>query len=127
MPTTIHSVICRLTSTRSFVVDHIQEAIQGTKAATAYLYCDYKNPKTQSELELLSSVARQLAEQTSSMPSAVNEFCDKNAEKRRNPTGDEWIALIKSISHVFQRTYLFVDALVRFLYPTGLTSSRVTN
>ncbi|ELR06088.1 hypothetical protein VC83_07746 [Pseudogymnoascus destructans] len=95
----------------SFVVDHIQEAIQGTKAATAYLYCDYKNPKTQSELELLSSVARQLAEQTSSMPSAVNEFCDKNAEKRRNPTGDEWIALIKSISHVFQRTYLFVDAL----------------
>jgi len=48
------------------------------------------------------------------MPPAVKEFCDKNAEKRRNPTGDEWISLVKSICLLFQTTYVFVDALVIF-------------
>ena len=112
--TTIHSVIYRLISIRSLAVNHVQEATQGTKAAIAYIYCDYKNPRTQSELELLSSLTRQLTEQTSSMPTAVKEFCDKNAERRRNPTGDEWISLVKSLCLLFRTTYIFVDALVIF-------------
>ncbi|KAF4627731.1 hypothetical protein G7Y89_g10420 [Cudoniella acicularis] len=95
----------------SLTVNHVQEAIQGTKVAIAYIYCDYKNPKTQSELELFASITRQLTEQTSSMPTEVKEFCDKNAEKRRNPTGEEWIALAKSICLLFKTTYIFVDAL----------------
>jgi ankyrin repeat domain-containing protein 50 len=126
--TTIHSIIYRLISTRSLTVYHVHEAIQGKKAAIAYIYCDYNNPKTQSKLELLSNIACQLTEQTSSMPLAVKEFCDKNAKKRRNPTGDEWISLIKSICLLFQKTYVFVDALVIFFIQlTSLTSSRVTN
>ncbi len=92
------------------------------------MYCDYENPKTQSELELLSSITRQLTEQTSSMPPAVKEFCDKNAEKRRHPTGEEWISLIKSICLLFQTTYVFVDALVMFfILPTALIRSKVTD
>jgi ankyrin repeat domain-containing protein 50 len=116
---TIHSIIYMLISTRSLAVNYIHEVIQGTKAAIVYIYCDYKNPKTQSELELLSSIARQLTEQTSSIPRAVKEFCGKNAERRRNPTGDEWISLVKSICLHFQTTYVFVDALVIFFYPTN--------
>ena len=114
---TIRSIIYKLISTRSFAVNYVQEAIQGTKTAIAYVYCDYENPKTHSELELLSSIARQLTEQTNSILPAVKEFCGKNVERRRNPTGDEWISLIKSICLLFQTTYVFVDALVIFLYP----------
>lgn len=99
-------------------MNYVQEASQGSKTAIAYIYCDYENPKTQSELELLSSIARQLAKQTNSIPSAVKEFCEKNAERRRHPTGDEWVLLLKSIGLLFQTTYIFVDALVIFLYPT---------
>jgi hypothetical protein len=117
--TTIRSIIYRLISTRSFAVNYAQEAIQRTKAAIAYVYCDYKNPQTQSELELLSSITRQLTKQTSSIPPVVKEFCDKNAERRRNPTGDEWISLVKSICFLFQTTYVFVDALVIFLSPNN--------
>ncbi|TAQ84511.1 hypothetical protein B7494_g7175 [Chlorociboria aeruginascens] len=95
----------------SFAVDYTQEAIQGSKAAIACIYCDYKNPKTHSELELLSSITRQLTKQTSSIPQEVREFCAKDAERRRNPTGDEWISLVKSICSLFQNTYVFVDAL----------------
>ena len=93
-------------------MDHVYEAIQETKAAIAYVYCDYKSPETLSDLNILSGISRQLTEQTSSVPSAVKKFCDKNAAKRRSPTGDEWISLIKSISLLFPKTYIFVDALV---------------
>ncbi|TGO07453.1 hypothetical protein BTUL_0275g00150 [Botrytis tulipae] len=95
----------------SLAVNHVREAVRSTKGATICIYCDYKDPKTWSELGLLSSIARQLTEQTNSIPSVVKEFCDQNAEKKRNPTGDEWISLIKSISLLFQTTYVFIDAL----------------
>jgi len=117
-------MIFRLIFTRSLAVNHVQEAIRETKGATTYIYCDYKDPKTWSELGLLSSIARQITEQTSSIPLAVKVFCDQNAGKRRNPTGDEWISLIKSISLLFQTTYVFIDALVRFFHPINRLSNR---
>ncbi|KAI9742546.1 MAG: hypothetical protein M1818_003686 [Claussenomyces sp. TS43310] len=93
------------------------------KAAIAHVYCDYKDLKTQSEVELLSSITRQLAEQTSTMPPAVKKFCEKNAQKRRNSTDEEWISLVQSICLHFQKTYVFVDALkkVRKIMNTLLT------
>ncbi|PGH21367.1 hypothetical protein AJ80_03284 [Polytolypa hystricis UAMH7299] len=95
----------------SVVVNYVSEAIRGTNAAVAYLYCDYKNPETHAELQLLSSIARQLVEQIRPIPPEVSEFLDRNAEKKRNPTEDEWVALVKSLCLLFQNTYLFVDAL----------------
>lgn len=93
-------------------MNYVQETIPGDKIAIAYVYCDYKNPETQSELELLSSISRQLAEQIRFVPPIVREFCNKNSERRRNPTGDEWILLITSLFPFFQTTYIFIDALV---------------
>lgn len=111
----VHCIIYRLIFSRSLAVNYVQEATQGTQTAIAYVYCDYKNSKSHSELELLSSITRQLTEQTISVPAAVKEFCDKNAERRRNPTGDEWISLAESICLVFQTTYIFIDAVVILL------------
>jgi hypothetical protein len=98
----------------SLAVDHVQETLRGTKAAIIYIYCDYQDPKTQSELELLSSIARQLTEQIVPTPPVVRQFCDKNAERRRYPTVDEWISLIESLCLLFQKSYVFIDALVIF-------------
>ena len=107
------------TSDRSLAVNHVGEATQGRKAAIAYIYCDYKDAKTQSELELLSSITRQLAEQTSPLPPEVKSFCDKNTHSRRNPTDDERISILRSICLRFQTTYVFIDALVTFSYLAG--------
>ena len=83
-------------------------------AAIAYIYCDYKNAKTQSEVELLASITRQLAEQTSPLPPEVKVFHEKDAQRRRNPTNDERISLFRSICVLFQTIYVFIDALVIF-------------
>ena len=105
-------------SARSIAVNHVWEATQGMKAAVAYIYCDYKDAKTQSALELLSSITRQLAEQTSPLPPELKAFRDKDIQNRRNPTDDERISLLTSICLLFQTTYVFIDALVIFSYLT---------
>ena len=74
---------------RSIVVNHVGEATQGRKAAIAYIYCDYKDAKTQFKVEILSSITQQLVEQISFMSSKMKTFRDKNTQKRRNSTNDE--------------------------------------
>jgi hypothetical protein len=96
-------------------INYVEENTQRSKVAVAYVYCDYKDPKTQSETELLSSIIRQLAEQSKPIPPEVNAFRDKFTEKRRHPTDDERISLVRTISELFEKTYVFVDALVNTL------------
>ncbi|KAL4802471.1 hypothetical protein BDV18DRAFT_154179 [Aspergillus unguis] len=95
----------------SMAVNYVSEATEGQGVAVAYVYCDYKDERTHSEFELLSSIARQLANHYVGIPPAVRKFRDKNADKKRNPTSKEWITLIKVLSHHFPKTYIFIDAL----------------
>jgi hypothetical protein len=98
---------------RSLVINHIEEATQGKNTALAYVYCHYKDEKTTSEIELLSSIIRQVAEQTSPLPLEIVAFRD--AHLRRKPTNDEWISLLISIRHLFDTIFVCIDALVRAL------------
>lgn len=98
---------------RSIIIDDVNEKTRGTDTALAFMYCNYKDTNTHSELALLSSIARQLTEQVDHVPPVVKEFRDQNATKKRDPTGDEWITLINSLVRSFYRTIIIVDALVR--------------
>ncbi|OJI96719.1 hypothetical protein ASPVEDRAFT_251254 [Aspergillus versicolor CBS 583.65] len=95
----------------SIAVNHVSEATEGLNVAIAYIYCDYKDETTHSEFELLASIARQVASHYAQIPAAVIQFRDRNAEKKRNPTSDEWLALIEELSRPFTKTYIFIDAL----------------
>jgi len=101
---------------RSIVVNYVEKATQERKAAIAYIYCDYKDAKTQFKVEILSSIIRQLVEQISFMSSEMKTFRDKNTQKRRNSTNDEWISLLKSFCLLFQTIYVFINALITFSY-----------
>lgn len=93
-------------------MNHVSTVTEGLNVDVVYIYCDYKDVRTQSEFELLSNIARQLAEQTSPIPPVVREFRDRNAGKNRSPKGDEWISFINALCSLFQKTYILVDALV---------------
>lgn len=113
---------------RSIAVSFVEEATQGTNVAIAYIYCNYKDPKTQSEVEILSSITRQLAEQIHPLPPEVKVFSEKNAKRRRPPTEDERLSLVRSLCLLFRRTYVFVDALVIFSYlRNGFIESMIAN
>jgi hypothetical protein len=98
---------------RSIIIDDVYEKTRGTDTALAFMYCNYKDSNTHSELALLSSIARQLTAQIEHIPPVVKEFRDQNAVKKRDPTGDEWVALIKSLGHFFCKMIIIVDALVQ--------------
>jgi hypothetical protein len=104
---------------RSLVANHVREAVPGLSSAVVCIYCDYKDPRTHSEFVLLGSIARQLVDQLPSVPGTVKDFCDQIAERKRHPTGDEWISLIEAVSQSFEKTYVLIDALV--LLPPVIT------
>lgn len=112
-----------LHTNRSLAISYIEANTQGLKVAIAYLYCDYKDPKTQSELELLSSITRQLAEQSNPMPPEIKAFCEKYTEKRSYPSDDERISLVRAMSVLFERIYVFLDALVMLYHPVYGTNN----
>ncbi|KAL8919594.1 MAG: hypothetical protein Q9172_004922 [Xanthocarpia lactea] len=89
--------------------DRFRKWLKGDKNTT--LWCPGIHTKTQSAVGLLSSVIRQLAEQLSPLPAEIKVFRDNDLEKRRNPTEDERISLLKSICSHFHVVYICVDAL----------------
>ena len=99
--------------TRSLVINYIEEETQGKNTAIAYVYCHYKDDKTMSDVELLSSIIRQVAEQANPLPPGLAAFRD--AHLRRKPTSAEWILLLKSIRPVFDTLFVCIDALVHTL------------
>ncbi len=99
----------------SIAVNHVVQMTQGRTVAIAYIYCDYQDARTQSAHQMFASLIRQLAEQTNPLPPEVKDFCEKDTQKRRHPTDDERILLLRSLCLIFQTTFVFIDALVLFL------------
>lgn len=64
----------------------------------------------------MSSLTRQLAEQMDTLPTEVKVFHDKTIQKNRNPTDNERLSLVKSISCYFETVYIFIDALVTLFF-----------
>ncbi|KAJ5302288.1 hypothetical protein N7508_007151 [Penicillium antarcticum] len=95
----------------SIIINDVDEKTRGTGTAIAFMYCNYKDTNTHSELALLSSIARQLTAQIEHIPPVVKEFRDQKAMRKRDPTGDEWVTLIKSLGRFFCKTIIIVDAL----------------
>lgn len=102
----------KLTLHRSLIVSFLEDNTQRSNAAIAYIYCDYKLSKTLSEIEILRSICRQLAEQLRPLPDHLISFRDKYAGKRSHPSDDEHLILLKTLAQSFETTYVIVDALV---------------
>ncbi|KAJ2897091.1 hypothetical protein MKZ38_005001 [Zalerion maritima] len=95
---------------RSIAINHVAENMVEGEDAIAYIYCQYKDPRTRSEVDILSSISRQLAEKAGSIE-AAKELHDKCVPRFRTPTIDEKAGLIRLLSRQFRRTFIFLDAL----------------
>lgn len=97
---------------RSTAVSYVEEKTEGLQVAIAYVYCDYQDPSTSSEVEIFSSITRQLAEQCEVIPVEVKAFRDRYTGKRSLPSPEERVSLVRALAQHFERTYVFIDALV---------------
>ena len=96
----------------SIAVNYVAESTRGQDIAIIYIYCDYKDSSTHSVNALLSSLLRQLIEQTPRAESIaeLSMILNENA-KYRDPTEAELFTWVCTVSKDFNNVYIFVDAL----------------
>ena len=96
----------------SIAVNYVAEYTRGQDIAIIYVYCDYKDSSTHSVNALLSSLLRQLIEQTPRAESIaeLSMILNENA-KYRDPTEAELFTWVCTVSKDFNNVYIFVDAL----------------
>ncbi|KAK8076612.1 hypothetical protein PG994_003884 [Apiospora phragmitis] len=91
--------------TGQWLLDHVQFNTWLSADENSVLWEPY------TESEMFSSIILQLSQQISPLPSEVKSFYATWLGKMSYPTNDAYVALIASISKLFQRTFVFVDAL----------------
>ena len=101
---------------RSMVARHIQEIFRMKHVSTTYVFCNYQDTERQTESQLMSSIAKQLMEQLDEIPSELGTFYNEQNKRTKITSLDSWNMLIKSLATCFDRTFVFVDALVSIIY-----------
>ncbi|KAF7672905.1 hypothetical protein GT037_008856 [Alternaria burnsii] len=82
--------------------------------AVAFFYCDYKNTMSQDVVQILSSLASQLARQHESCFQLLKDYDNKlrpQHQLRRSPEVDELTDLLRKMSDHFEDVRLIVDGL----------------
>jgi len=77
----------------------------------AYIYCDYKDRKNQTTVNLLSSITKQFVLQQKTMPEEVKELYVKHKHGQSSPSLDEYSKLLTVLSTRYRRSFVVVDAL----------------
>ncbi|KAL7957331.1 ankyrin repeat-containing domain protein [Trichoderma compactum] len=93
----------------SIVVDHLHSRFQeDSKTGIAYFFFDYKQQDEQTTDALLARLLRQLAACQSSLPEAVHELYRQHDTR---PSTEELIRVLKSVTAMYSRIFIMIDAL----------------
>lgn len=95
----------------SIVIDHLQSLAEGgERIGVAYVYCDYRRVDEQTTRDVLASILRQLAQGLESIPRPLKELYTGRHTKP-NPRVDQLLATITSITGLYSKVFIAVDAL----------------
>ena len=115
---------------RSFVVDWLDgryvrsDTSTRYKAAVVYYYCDYQSTQqVQNAIVILQTLLRQLLEQTSGIPSEIQELYNAGRDGSETMTIQQVVDLFCLASNYFSAVYVVVDALDELLDFTKLISA----
>jgi hypothetical protein len=96
----------------SIVVEYLYTKFQKDKdIGIAYLYCNFRRRDEQKVETLLASVLKQLARCLSSLPESVKSLYDSHMDRQTRPTFNEILSTLQSISALYSRIFIVVDAL----------------
>ena len=96
----------------AIVIDDIYSRFRcDTSVGIAYLYCDFRRQHEQKIEDLLANLLKQLAQQQASMPDGVQTLYDQYKNQPKRPTLDEILSILHSVSILYSRVFIIVDAL----------------
>ncbi|CAD6584844.1 MAG: hypothetical protein ASARMPREDX12_001771 [Alectoria sarmentosa] len=95
----------------SVVIDHLHQVFTEKDVSISYIYCDYKDRKTQTTVNLISSLVKQMILQQSDMPKDVIDLYTKHGNGQSSLSLEDLSRLLSSLSNHFRRSFILVDAL----------------
>ena len=96
----------------AIVIDDIYSRFKrDTTVGITYLYCDFRRQHEQKIEDLLANLLKQLAQQQASIPDSVKTLHDDCRDKHKRPSHDEILSALHSVSTVYSRIFIIVDAL----------------
>lgn len=104
-----------LISLRSIVIEHLQGLPKEDDIAVAFIHCNYKDRENQTDLNLFSSLVKQLALQQREMPSDIRELYCKHHNGHGPLVLEEALHLLLRCVNLFRKCFILVDALDEYL------------
>jgi hypothetical protein len=96
----------------SIVVDYLYANFQkDTNTGIAYLYCNFRRQDEQNADGLLASLLKQLAQGLYPLPESVKSLYDSHKTNRTRPAYNELSSTLQSVSALYSRSFIVVDAL----------------
>jgi Cdc6-like AAA superfamily ATPase len=96
----------------SIVVEELNTKFQSNNSfGIAYLYCNFKRKHEQKAEDLLASLLKQLIQEQSNIPESVKAIYNNHKDKHTQPSLDEISRALQSVTAMFSRTFIIVDAL----------------
>ncbi|KAI1859367.1 hypothetical protein JX265_010370 [Neoarthrinium moseri] len=96
----------------SIVVDNLEDRfVTDPTIIVAYIYCKFNRKEEQKLEDLMSSLLKQLAGNSPSLPPVLKELYERHALKRTKPTLEEISTALRTVVATFARVFIIVDAL----------------
>ena len=100
----------KLITGRSVVIDHLQTVFP-KRVSVSYIYCDYKDLKNQTTINLIWSLVKQMVLQQEVMPQEVKTLYSNYKNRQSSLSLEDLSRLLSSLSNSFRRSFILVDAL----------------
>jgi hypothetical protein len=77
----------------------------------AYLYCNFRPQDKQKADDLLASLLKQLSQERASLPDSVKALYETYRKRRTRPLFDEISKTFQSVTAMFSKVFIIIDAL----------------
>lgn len=77
----------------------------------AHMYCNFRNQQNQDIRTLLAIVLKQLCQQRPDIPDVIRTLHSQHQRLRTKPRIEELLKALETVSALYQRIYLVIDAL----------------
>ena len=96
---------------RSIVIEHLQQLFTENDVSISYIYCDYKDRNTQTVVNLISSLVKQMLLQQIEMPREVKDLYAEHKNGQSPMSLEKYSKLLASLPKYFRRSFVVIDAL----------------
>ena len=112
---------------RSVVINYLQQAFPSEDFGIAFVYCNYKEQKEQTLVNLISSLLGQLVDKASLIPEDLYHLYQRHKKKGIRPSLSEYLKLLHYVVFQFSAVFIVIDALDECSESDGIRERLIDN